>query len=132
MTNLLDGPIRDIVGEVLPGLVAYEMTLVRKIQGDIDPDTNMAPTPTTVTFACQGYVEEFTSYEMANSLIQANAVKLAILPTTLGTDPDHGDKVTPLAGPYKDRTFVVHQDKEGGVRIVKDAAGALWTMQGLS
>lgn len=93
MTSILEGELAaTITAALIDASIPYAITVTRTIPGggpDYDPDP-----PTYVDYACQGFVEDFSEFLKATTLIEAGDVKVVVLLPTIAIMPEPGDTVT--------------------------------------
>lgn len=119
--GLLDGDLAALVGDALRDIF-LDATLTRT------PMTGSAidPTPgTPVSYPCKAIHEEWGRSYLTNGLVRSDDRKVLILSTTLGTEPEPGDKIT-----IRGETFtVVPGDTAGAPAIATDPAKAAWVLR---
>jgi hypothetical protein len=119
MSILID-ELAGIIGDALVGAnVPYSMTLSRTTAGEPDEDKPWLPVePTIESWACMGFEDTWSAYYIANSLVTANDLKIAIVANTLDTTPQPGDTITSRGVVYT-----------VGDYIKTDPARAIWEIQ---
>lgn len=118
--SILENELANIVGNALVSAnLPYALTLVRETPGTPDPDEPWVEVdPAIETFPCLGFEDTWSAYYIANSLVTANDLKIAIVANTLATNPQPGDKIT-----SRGKTYTV------GDYVKTDPARALWECQ---
>lgn len=111
MASILTEAAADITA-ALSGAVAYPLTITR-----VTTSGGFDPTVTTTDYACQGWRDEWTQDELANTLIRATDIKFVVLAATLPIVPSTSDRVV-----VDGTTHVI-------VAAMLDPAGATFTVQ---
>lgn len=117
--GLLDGDIAALVSDGLDAAdLPLDLTLTRTVAGTPDPDEPWLPvTPTTTTYACRGFEDNYSAYYIANGLVQEGDRKIMILTPSLSITPQPGDTIT-----SRGQAFTV-------IGVKADPARALWECQ---
>lgn len=94
--SILEGELaQTITDALLDADIPYGVTITRTVPGEPDPETPWIPGEDTVTaYECMGFTETFEADFISGGLVQANDVKVVILPLTLTTTPELTDYVT--------------------------------------
>lgn len=118
MTSPLKGPIAKVVGQALKSTL-YPIA-VNKVTGggEYDPETGGVTPPTITAYACRGFVDSYSSYEIANGIAQATDRKVLILATTLAITPNPATDTVTANG----QTLTI-------IGVKSDPAGATWELQ---
>jgi hypothetical protein len=102
---LLDGDLRAAIargfaGLLLPGVVT------RTVPGGGLDEHGDPIANTTVTYACQGFVETFSAFYRAQAGIPDTDVKITLIGGLTGTRPQKDDRVTLRGTVYQIRRIV--------------------------
>ena len=114
MTSLLEGPLAKTIGKALTPLF-YAATLTHQT---VTGGDGYDPTTTTADYACKGIVDEYSAFDIANSLAQFNDRKILVLATSLSVTPKPDDTITIRGVTYR------------VVNVSTDPALAVWVLQG--
>ncbi len=117
MTSPLKGPIARTVGQALRG-VMYPVTVSRTTGGYYDPGTGGVVPGTTTDHTARGFIDSFSSYEIANNIVLAGDRKVLILATTLPITPNPATDTVAANG----ATLTI-------ISVRSDPAGATWVLQ---
>jgi hypothetical protein len=114
--SILDGELAETIADALEAAdLPLDCVLTRSTPGDGDPWNPDAGTSTD--YACKGFTDEYTALERADSLIQADDIKVVIVATTVAIEPLPLDSVS-----IRSKTYTV-------VNVSTDPARALWQLQ---
>lgn len=96
MASILEGELAATIADaLLDADIPFTVTVSRTVLGEVDPETPwIEPEEVTTHYACKGFVETFSSDYIAGGLVEANDVKIIILPSTLSITVELTDHVT--------------------------------------
>lgn len=117
MASPLKGPIARTVGQALRG-VMYPVTVSRTTGGHYDPGTGAVVPGTSTDHIARGFVDSFSSYEIANNIVLAGDRRVLILATSLSITPTPATDTVSANG----QTLTI-------VAVKSDPAGAVWEIQ---
>lgn len=117
--SMLEGEIAEIVSDALESAnLPIDIVVSRTTAADPDPSTPWIPgTPTTVNYACRGFVDDYRADQIDGSVIQRNDRKVIVLTPSLAITPVPGDSVT-----ARGETLTV-------INVRADPALATWELQ---
>jgi len=120
MTSPLSGAIAKAIYGGMKG-VFLDATLTRTTPGTPDPDEPWVPvSDTTTDYPCKAIVEQYSDFQIANSLVQANDRKVLILANSLSVVP----QLTTDAVTVRGETYQIIGE------VKTDPALAVWEVQG--
>lgn len=116
MVSPLEGPIRRTIGKALKStFYAAKITRTTSVPGENPWDP---PSETITTdYPCRGFVDSYSDFYLANSLINSGDVKVVILTDSLAITPALSDTVT-----IRGKTYSI-------INISPDPALATYTIQ---
>ena len=105
---------RGLGNKLLPAILT-KMTETTRTTGSLTAGTN----PLTTDYPCRGFIEDYSDYDLANTIIQTSDRKITILGGTLPVNivPMNGDKIT-----IENTLYTI-------IRVKRDPAGATYTLQ---
>lgn len=125
MVSPLEGSIARTIGKAFNKLF-LTATLERDTLSDAGPlDQGVA---STQTYTCKALDIEYSDYDRANGLANANDMKVLILATSLAVTPEPLDRITIFRNGVAGRELTI-VSPEGGGAISKDPANATWTVK---
>jgi hypothetical protein len=96
----------------------YDAVLTVDVPQDSpDPADPLPPVPTP--YPCKAYVEKYSAYYLANSLVQASDRKVIVLANSLAIEPVIGARIT-----VNNVTFTIVNYDDGGSNL------SIWEIQG--
>lgn len=115
--SVLEDEIAELVADGLAAAdVPYDMTVTRTVPGVVDPEEPWVEVPpTTEEYACQGFIDSYSNYWIAQGVVEAGDRKISIVAKTLSTVPVQGDTIT-----ARGETYTIVGD------VKTDPAIALW------
>ena len=117
MTSPLEGPIRRVIGKAMAPIF-YSAVVSRTVAGEPDPETPWIPGQPVVTqYPCRAFVDTYSNFLLANSLILAGDVKVVILTDSLEITPTPSDTVT-----VRGKSYAI-------INVAPDPANATLTLQ---
>lgn len=125
MVSPLEGSIARTVGK------AFNKLFLRAV---LERDTTSSSSPldqgvtSTQSYECRALDVEYSDFDRANGLANANDMKVIILATTLAVTPEPLDRITIYRSGVAGRELTV-VSPEGGGAINKDPANATWTVK---
>lgn len=121
MASPLSGSLAKTVGKAFKGLF-LDATLTRETPGT-GPAYDPGPS-TTVEYVCKAIHDQWSSFDIANSLVEASERKILILATSLAVEPASGDKIT-----IRGETFTISGSASGKPAVATDPAKAVFVMR---
>lgn len=116
MVSPLEGPIRRTIGKALKS--TFYAAKVSRTTVEENPDEPWNPgVETTTHYPCRGFVDTYSDFYLANSLINSGDVKVVILTDSLAITPTLSDTVT-----IRGKTYSI-------INVSPDPAVATWTIQ---
>src|SRR5690606_40855011 len=98
--------------------VPYALTITRLEEGEPDPEKPWEPAPTVeVDYPCRGWLDEYETELIDNSLILATDARVFIIASSLEITPETTDTLTVRGQEYS----IIH--------IKRDPGGARWELQ---
>lgn len=119
MTSILEGELAQEVAAALDAAnVPYALTVTRTVTLPPDPATPWEPGETIITpYACRGWLEDYSDFDVASTLILASDRKALILIASLAIEPTTTDTLT-----VDGHEFVI-------ISVKRDPAGVMWQLQ---
>lgn len=120
MTSILQGDLADEVTAALDAAgVPYALTVTRIEPGEPDPETPWIPgEDTPVPHACSGWVDQYALADIDGTTVLSTDTRVMIVLSSLDIEPTTADTIT-VSGV----TYTI-------ISVRRDAAGALWDIQG--
>lgn len=97
MDSILLGDLAGTIGDALiDAAIPFALTISRDVTTGGDPFDPGSGTTVTTDYSCQGFVDTFSAFDVANSLVLAGDVRIIVVATTLDmpSPPSPGDRVT--------------------------------------
>lgn len=116
MVSPLEGPIRRTIGKALKSTF-YAAKITRTVTTGGDPWDPGSGETTITEYSCRGFVDAYSDFYLANSLINSGDVKVVILTDSLATTPTVSDTVT-----IRGKTYSI-------INVSPDPALATYTIQ---
>lgn len=119
MVSILDGELAETIADALQdAAIPFAITITRDVPQD-SPDPADPLPPITTDFPCQGFIDSYSAFDIANSLVSAGDAKIVVIANTLTmpSPPGPGDRVT-----ARGKTYSV-------INVSADPANALYELQ---
>lgn len=120
MVSILDGELADTIADALSyAAIPYDISIARSVTTGGDPADPGSGTTVTTNYACQGWIDTYTAFDIANSLVLAGDAKIFVVANTLDmpSPPVPGDMVT-----ARGKTYAT-------INVSTDPALACWVIQ---
>jgi hypothetical protein len=121
MVSILDGELADTIADALiDAAIPFAVTITRSGTTGGDPADPGSGTTVTTDYPCQGFVDSYSAFDVANSLVLAGDVKIVVIANSLDmpSQPSPGDIVT-----ARGRSYSI-------INVSADPALALFEIQG--
>lgn len=117
MASILEGELAQTIADaLLDAEIPFDIVVSRSTTAD-GPNQWTPGAAVTTTYACKGFVEDWSIEYIAAGMVQANDLRVVIFAATLAIAPEPGDTVTVRGKSY------------GVLTVSPDPAVATFVMQ---